>query len=73
MDHMLLSSIGQALADFMWDESGIAQLEYALIGALLSVATIMALTTNGQVLTELFDLVAHETEPPPPVLKTSGP
>ena len=70
---MLLSSIGQAVADFMRDESGIAQLEYALIGALLSASTVMALQTDGQVLTELFDLVAHETEPPPPVLETSGP
>lgn len=62
---MLLSSIGRPMMDFLRDESGAAQIEYALIGALVSVGTIATLYNNGQELIDLFDIVAANTEPLP--------
>lgn len=67
---MYLRALKRSVLGFFGDEMGVASIEYALIGALVSVGTIAALYTNGQELIDLFDVVAGETEPlpaaPPP-------
>lgn len=45
------------LRTFFVDDSGATAIEYGLIAALVSVAAIGALTTMGDALTDMFNLV----------------
>jgi pilus assembly protein Flp/PilA len=46
---------------FLHDESGATAIEYALIGVLVSVAIVAALTTVGSQVTSLFGRVETKT------------
>ncbi len=61
---MPVRSLKQSFLDFIADESGSAQVEKALIVTLVSVGIIASLS-NGDAFAALYDLVAHEVDPPP--------
>jgi pilus assembly protein Flp/PilA len=50
------------LEHFLRDDSGAAAVEYSLIGALVSIAAIVALQTLGGTLAELFSTVGAMLE-----------
>lgn len=49
----------QLLKDFIKDESGATAIEYGLIAGLIAVAIIVALTTLGGNISDLFDKIAE--------------
>ena len=48
------------LMRFLKDEEGVTAIEYGLIAALIAVAIIIALTTAGQSLNQIFGKVSDE-------------
>ncbi len=56
-------SLKQSFLDFLADEAGSAQVEQALIVALVSIAIVASLS-NGDAFAALYDLVADEVDPP---------
>lgn len=57
----------RSVLEFIRDESGVAQVEYALVAGLLSVSAISALFSEGDALADVFDLVAYTVDPTPPL------
>lgn len=55
----------QSFLDFLADEAGHVQIEEALIVTLVSVGIIGASVSNGDALASLYEMVAHEVDPPP--------
>ena len=50
----------QRLMRFLKDEEGVTAIEYGLIAALIAVAIIVALTTAGQSLNQIFGTVSDQ-------------
>jgi len=54
--------MGSRVSAFRRDETGAAAVEYSLIGALVSVAAIVALQTLGGKLAEIFSMLGELLE-----------
>lgn len=64
---MFFHNLKRSVLNFVANESGASQVEYAFVAGLISLVMISGLVSSSDALADLFDLVAYETDPPPVV------
>ena len=63
----------QILTRFLDDESGATAIEYALVGALVSLAGILGLGATGNEVTNIYDAITSDMSSVASETKTGGP